>query len=579
MVSGAVIEQSTSNTSRGPRIARLLLAASAVLGGAAMAAEVPNSIIDLQTFRTTTAVELPGSGSKTVTLTNLNPAVNAWFVLTLSGNGRSYHLENAVPDRQQLRLAANAAGLLITEGGAAYRCDLWDGPTSPLDHASAAPAAYAPLCDGRLYLRKQVAGHRTHLEQMAEYLREKVWCGDAVVGAVKNELFRDAFRESGIVGPCSVSEGMDGPNAPKPASIDPSKAGLGAKPPNLGIRADHPASHGLLLGHWYPAKDLAGIHVSIIQPSAIAPEILNSSRALVNRLDSVEAEALDYLVAFDLAQFDLGFTLGTDHPRLGWSPRVGPKMRNDALAGPDDVASSAPLVRTGMLNPDQARRVAATFTGGFKRDHGAFRYGPLASENLGSHYGFIESGTIFSSLQPGLATLYVLDDGTVRMATWRKADNGMLNLIRSARQNGVALIEPDAATGKPGPGKFVNKWGPGNWSGSASESLRTLRAGACLQETESKRFLIYGYFSTGTPSAMARVFQAYGCQYAMLLDMNALEHTYLAVYVREEKKVAVEHLVAGMEKVDQVVGGQLVPRFVGFPDNRDFFYLLRRERP
>jgi len=26
---------------------------------------------------------------------------------------------------------------------------------------------------------------------------------------------------------------------------------------------------------------------------------------------------------------------------------------------------------------------------------------------------------------------------------------------------------------------------------------------------------------------MARVFQAYQCGYAMLLDMNALEHTYL----------------------------------------------------
>ena len=29
---------------------------------------------------------------------------------------------------------------------------------------------------------------------------------------------------------------------------------------------------------------------------------------------------------------------------------------------------------------------------------------------------------------------------------------------------------------------------------------------------------------------MARIFQAYRCDYAMLLDMNALEHTYLAMY-------------------------------------------------
>jgi len=587
LVSNAVIEYFTSNKTvmreRAHRALRVLgayclLAVSAILGGATIAAaEVPKSIIDLQASRTAETAGLPVNGSETVTLTSLNPAVNAWFVLTLSGSGHSYHLENALPDRQQLGLAASATGLLITEGGAAYRCDLWNGPRSALDRASAAPDAYAPLCDGRIYLRNQIAGHRTRLEEVAEYLRDKVWCGEAVVGVVRDEFFRDAYRESGPIGPCAISEGMDGPSAPKPASIDPAKGNLGAKPPNLGIRVDHAAGYGLLLGHWYPVTDLAGIHVSVIQPSAIAPAILDSSRALVNRLDAVEAEALDYLVAFDLEAFDLGFALGTDHPRLGWSPRMQPSMRDDALPGPDGIASSAPLVRTGMLNPLQAQRVAATFTGGFKREHGAFRYGPLATENSGSHYGFIEAGTVFSKLQPGLATLYVLDDGSVHMTTWSQSDDAMLGQIRSARQNGVALIEPDAATGMPGPSRFVNKWGPGNWSGSASESLRTLRAGACLQETENKRFLIYGYFSTATPSAMARVFQAYGCRYAMLLDMNALEHTYLALYVREEKKVTVEHLVTGMEEVDKLVGHQLVPRFVGFPDNRDFFYLLRRE--
>jgi hypothetical protein len=543
------------------------------------AAAVAKTVVDLQAFRTgeTVAVRSPGSGGQTVTLTNLNPTVNAWFVLTLSATGQSYHLENAAPQDQQLRLTSEPGGLLISEGSSAFRCDLWNGRPSTLERAAASQVAYEPLCDGRLYLRNQVVGHRTRLEEVAEYLRDKVWCGDAVVGIIRDELFRDAYRESGTVGPCSASEGMDGPNAPKPASIDPSKTDLGARPPNLGIRVDHPAGHGLLLGHWFPAKDLAGVYVSLIQPGVIAPAILDSAQQRVNRLDAVEAEALDYLVAFDLAQFDLGFSLGTDHPRLGWSPRAQPNMRDDALAGPDGVGSSAPLVRTGMLSPEQAGRAAATFTGGFKREHGAFRYGPLATENRGSHYGFIEAGTVFSTLQPGLATLYVLDDGSVHMTTWSQAQDGALRRIRSARQNGVALIEPDATTGQPVPGKFVNKWGPGNWSGSASESLRTLRAGACLQESGGNRFLIYGYFSTATPSAMARVFQAYGCRYAMLLDMNALEHTYLALYVHEEKKVTVEHLVTGMEEVDKTLGNQLVPRFVGFPDNRDFFYLLRRD--
>jgi hypothetical protein len=90
-------------------------------------------------------------------------------------------------------------------------------------------------------------------------------------------------------------------------------------------------------------------------------------------------------------------------------------------------------------------------------------------------------------------------------------------------------------------------------------------------------FLVYGWFSTATPSAMARVFQAYGCRYAMQLDINALEHTYLALYVRKGDQVAVEHLIHGMEEVDKTTEGQMIPRFIGFADNRDFFYLYRPE--
>ena len=79
---------------------------------------------------------------------------------------------------------------------------------------------------------------------------------------------------------------------------------------------------------------------------------------------------------------------------------------------------------------------------------------------------------------------------------------------------------------------------------------------------------------------MARVFQAYGCRYAMLLDMNALEHTYLALYRRNGAEMEVQHLIEGMAQVDKKAGGKLLPRFIAYPDNRDFFYLVRRgERP
>jgi hypothetical protein len=98
-----------------------------------------------------------------------------------------------------------------------------------------------------------------------------------------------------------------------------------------------------------------------------------------------------------------------------------------------------------------------------------------------------------------------------------------------------------------------------------------------MRTVEDRQFLIYAYFSSGTPSAMARTFQAYQCDYAMLLDMNSQELTYMALYLHDGDEIEARHLVSGMADVD-VRGsrGTRIPRFVSAPDNRDFFYLVRR---
>jgi hypothetical protein len=75
----------------------------------------------------------------------------------------------------------------------------------------------------------------------------------------------------------------------------------------------------------------------------------------------------------------------------------------------------------------------------------------LALRNHGSHYGFIENGVILSKLQPSLATILVLDDGSVRMKTWTEQDNRLLARIKYARQNGVPLVEFDEASQSPVP--------------------------------------------------------------------------------------------------------------------------------
>jgi hypothetical protein len=534
------------------------------------------SIVGLQPRRRATQVGLSGvPGATSARWTELDPASNAWFVLELlDASGRpssAWHLENADPAAQRIGLDADAGGALALSGepGPA-RCAPWAGarPT-PLERARAGGLAFAPLCDGRLLLRNAVRGHRSALEATTELLRDRVWGGERIVGFVRGTVYRDAFVERGEEAPAADRPPTSPAGAPPPATLRAEAAGRAVRPEGLGLDVG-PRGSGLPVGRWLEVPGAPGVHVSVLPPAALAGT--DGWRA-----DPVEAQALVFLVAFDLGRHELGFALGTEHPRLGWSARVTPAMRDASMPGPDGIDTAAPLARTGLLSPRLQARAVATFTGGFKREHGAFRYGALAAVRHGSHYGFVEQGVVFSRLVPGLSTLYVLHDGTVGMKTWTPADEALEPRIRDARQNGVPLVETPPGGELPALGALVERWGPGNWSGSADEQLRTLRAGACLIEAPGRRHLVYGWFSSATPATMARTFLAYGCRHAMLLDMNALEHTYLALYVRDGERRRIQHLVHGMEVLDRTLRGEPVPRFLGVPDDRDFFYVLAKE--
>ena len=578
-------------------LARLSLATLLAAGASGAAPPEPSAetaapppsmtAVDLQPFRTEVAVavrrgdDIAGSA----TLTNLNPNVNAWFVLTLdwgaAAPSESFHLENAQPDRS-LSLAAAARGtLLLTFGDRSAACAVSLGGAGPrsatLEVARASALPYAPVCDGRLYVRNRTTARASAIEKVTDFLRDHVWGGEQIVTAVKKELYADAFLVQGETSELAGAD--DAPaSAPAGALLEPTDEHLAVVPEHLGLDVET-TERRLRLGRWYRLSGVPDAYLSAVMPDVIAHTLLYGHEASVNPLNPTESKALVYLVAFDLSSFELRFALGTEHPRLGWSPRPPPESRDPLLAGPDGIDSPAPLVMTGMVAPSEQARTVATFVGGFKRDHGAFRFGPLAQRNHGSHYGFVEQGVVLSKLQPGLATVWTTTAGGLYMGTWQLADNARLATIRDARQNGVALVEYDARRGASLPGALVNLWGEGNWSGSANEDLRTVRAGLCLQETATQRFLIYAYFSAATPSAMARVFQAYRCRYAMHLDMNALEHTYLALYVAQQGQRAVEHLIDGMDVLDRHTRNQLAPRFVGFPDDRDFFYVTRRPKP
>jgi hypothetical protein len=549
-------------------------------------ADVPKTILELQRSRQTQSIQIRSKSGRegVATLINLNPSINAWYLIEVTWNGgaptRAYHLENPNPQDRTLMLdEKDPFGVVIAEGTARYSCDLFSaGPPDLLEQGRGTRRIFSALCESRLYLRNPAVGHRTDLEVVTEFLRDRVWGGESVIG-LGHQLMSDTNRQTGTLkadAQLAAAARADKPG-PQPALIDPTFAGLVVAVPSLGISVAGAAGGSMAPGAWY-ATTTPGSYVSVFQPNAAAPQILQSGK-LAYTLDSVEASALAYLVAFDLDRFCLGYARGTVHPEVGWSEHIPELMKNEQLPGPDGVGDITPLVGTGLLPPYDARRTVATFTAGFKRAHGAFLYGDLSLVNHGSHYGFIENGVVFSRLQPGLATIFVRDDGGLEMKTWEAKDNALLPRIRYARQNGVPLVELDAASQAPVPGRLVASWGAGNWSGSQDRKLRTMRSGVALQVSAGKRFLIYAVFSSATPLAMARVFQAYRCRYAMLLDMNALEHTYFAFYRADGPTVTVEYLMTGMREVDTnaSTASRPVVRFIGYPDNRDFFYVMRRD--
>lgn len=540
----------------------------------------PKSVIELQPFRH----EVSGllfDGERAVRLISLNPEVNTWFLIQLtSADGKkvldSFHVENPDPAGQKVSLdIARRPALVLSGAGGSFRCAPWLGERNALLVARATGLPFSPFCERRLFLRNKVSGSRSNLEATAEFLRDNFWGGEKLVGFVKGTFFKDSEMETSEVLESTGQGRLDlGPGA---AAMDQAVVDRPVIGTYNALDMQGAKSGRMTMGLWYPIKGLEGVFTSAIQPRAIADAVLDGP-GVTNRLDAVEGRANAHFVAFDLGRFEIAYAVGTDHPRLGWSTRPPRSVRPAGMPGPDGLKNADPLVRLGMIPPSIASRVIGVFTGGFKRQHGAFRRGDYITLNYGTHYGFIENGVILSKLQPHLSTLYVLTDGTIGMKTWEEADNAMLAHIRFARQNGVPILERDPETGKGIPGPLVTKWGPGNWSGSAEAKLRTLRAGACMRTNGGRRFLIYGYFSTGTPSAMARTFQAYGCEYAMLLDMNALEHTYLALYVRNEGKVNVQHLMPGMALIEKRGPNRtVIPRFLGFVDNRDLFYMILRE--
>jgi hypothetical protein len=466
-------------------------------------------------------------------LTGAGQGVGRWWVLTRGG--QTAHLDTGREDGAAVTLTGE--GLAV---GAGRPCKLDAAALS--DIFARHPEPFHPVCDGQLWVRTAHAGYQTRLEAVTDLLRSTS-LGEMLINA-----YKDVVPVKGVAAQ-EAPGGQAGAVGGPPAAALPARA---VRPVGLGIPVEGAAPGApLAVGHWYGAAGAPGAWASVATVGDAAP-------------GQPGAEAMAYLMAIDLDGTASEYVLGTDHPGVGWSSRPGVARQ---APGPDGFADTAPFVRTGVVPPWDQPRLLATFSGGYKREHGAFRSpAPVAGMSNGGHYGFAEGGVVLSRLQPGLATLLRTRSGGLAMRTWGSGEAAPADLVY-ARQGGFPLVEG----GEIGP--MVDS-GRGNWSGSYEGKLQTMRSGACLVERGGRRWLVYGVFTSATPPGMAALFKSYGCSYAMQLDMNAPELTYAALYRQDKDGPHEEVLYTPM--ADNRPGGK--SRFSVVADSRDFFYVVRAGR-
>jgi len=511
-------------------------------------------------------------------LINLNSNINTWYILTLTNQRHRESTYNiiSVKESLKLRLDSKSPELLVGPANNVYRCNIEQEITRKYLQRKREKFSYLSACNNLLFVTIKQDGFRSMVEKGAEVLR---WlggdAGESIISGVKNTIFKDKYLVKGETGELGASVVVNS-SVPLPrAEIGDRYTHTTIPAHSLGLKTLN-AERKLLTGEWYPLKNFPDVYASLIMPGMVSRDIQSSHRDLVNRLDGVESSAQVYLMSINLGKYTLGWGHGTDHPGVGWSSRAR-RIKRDNPYGPDGFNSVAPLITLGHVPPMYWSKTIGTISGGFQKRHGAFRSGELAVTNKGHHYGFMQDGVMMVSPSEDLATVVIYWDGSVEMKRWTEQDNNKLYLVRHLRQNGVPLLQRDES-GKAIPGGLVNQWGAGNWSGTAEAQLRAPRGGACLVETPKDNFLVYAYFSGATPSGMARVFQAYGCSFAMHLDMNSPGQTYASLFAPKEEDGGLLDIELLMTDMYAYMGGnKKSPRYFIKPDYKDFFYIMKRE--
>jgi len=537
-----------------------------------------NALFQLQAYKEEITATYEGNSFLSATLINLNSNINSQYILTLidTDNIKTTFNILTVSDNIKLRLNTNTPELLIADhSNDTYECNIGNEISTAFKTRKKRRLSYLPVCNNLLFIVIRQDGYQPLIEKGAEVLR---WLagdtGEGVISGVKESFFKDKYivEEQTEESAGSLVETDNNSVLPR-AAIEDRYQYTTIPTRHLGLKTKT-SEKRLLAGEWYPLKNYPDVYTSMIMPEMVSRDIQDTHRDRVNRLDGVEKRAVVYLVSFSLGKYALGWGHGTDHPGVGWSSRAR-NITKDNPYGPDGFNRMDPLIPLGHVPPFHWSKTIGTFSAGFQKRHGAFRYGELSKFNKAHHYGFMENGVMLVTPSEGLATVIMYKDGSVDLKRWTAKDNELLPFIKHIRQNGVPLIHRDD-NGQGVPGKLVKHWSKGNWSGSAQKQLRAPRGAACIIETPLENYMVYAYFSGATPSAIARVFQAYGCNFAIHLDLNSPGQAYASLFNTQGEGGSFD-IELLMTKMHMYMGGRAdTPRYLIKPDYKDFFYIMKR---
>ena len=226
------------------------------------------------------------------------------------------------------------------------------------------------------------------------------------------------------------------------------------------------------------------------------------------------------VVALDLTHTRLHFVLGTIEPYSPNSPKRSGRI-------PDSDRAAGVLL--------------AMFNGGFKAVHG--------------HFGAMQDGTVALPPRPGLGTVAIYQDGSVRMGSWDSEILPSQDMV-AYRQNGPLMID------RGGINPDVNNYSPADWGYTIKSVTPTLRSGLGISQDGKTLYYACGPFISVETLALAM--QRAGAFEAMQLDINWYWVLFVAVRNNAGKMT--------LEALDPKDMKEDLNRYL-WPYTRDYFYV------